>query len=237
MLITLPNAVEKAVTNMAIDAAMLTSIPEGIATFRHYGWLESAATFGYAQTYEAVRKFIGKDLVICRRLSGGGIVDHRNDWTYAITIHATVPCVQIPATKLYENVHRAILLALGSFDIKAYLSTCPKSCATPKIEVPLLSQCFISPSANDVLRPDGRKIAGAAMKRGRNGLLIQGSIDRGSLPDKFDYTTFQAQLIDQLSKTLNLPNTIFNDIKSASFIQHLEEEKNRFSSEKWNRQR
>ena len=28
---------------MAIDAAMLKNIPEGTATSRHYGWLESAA--------------------------------------------------------------------------------------------------------------------------------------------------------------------------------------------------
>ena len=36
---------------MTIDTAMLKSILEGIPTFMHYGWLESAATFGYAQTY------------------------------------------------------------------------------------------------------------------------------------------------------------------------------------------
>lgn len=125
----------------------------------------------HAQTYEAVRKFIGKDLVICRRLSRG-IVDHRNDWTYAITLDATVYCAQVPTTKLYENIHRAILLALGSFDIKVYLSPCPRPRATPKIGAPLLSQCFISASKNDALCPYGRKVALAAMKRARNGLLI-----------------------------------------------------------------
>ena len=51
MLITLPYAVEKVVKNIAIDAAILKRTLEGIPTSMHYGWLESAATFGYAQTY------------------------------------------------------------------------------------------------------------------------------------------------------------------------------------------
>ena len=55
MLITQPNAVEKAVISMAIDALLLESVPKGTATSRHYGWLESAATFGYAQSYKGFR--------------------------------------------------------------------------------------------------------------------------------------------------------------------------------------
>ena len=54
MLIALPNAYGDAATNMAIDAAILEGLPKGLAVFRHYGWLEPAVTFGYAQSYESV---------------------------------------------------------------------------------------------------------------------------------------------------------------------------------------
>lgn len=237
MLITLPNAVEKAVINMAIDALLLESVPKGTATFRHYGWLESAATFGYAQSFKEVRNVKGKDIILCRRLSGGGIVDHRNDWTYSLSMHTSLPCAQLPATKIYEHVHLAITLALKSLAVSAYLSPCPKTCSSLKIAPELSSECFVSPTANDVLRSDGRKIAGAAMKRGLSGILIQGSMDREALPDKFDYSTYQREFISQLTKVFNLPNRSQNNKCSIFSRQRLEEEKKRFASDKWNRMR
>ena len=54
MFIALPNAFGDAVTNMAIDAALLANMPVGFAAFRHYGWQEPAATFGYTQQYHRV---------------------------------------------------------------------------------------------------------------------------------------------------------------------------------------
>ena len=54
MFIALPNAFGDAATNMAIDAALLADMPVGLAAFRHYGWQEPAATFGYTQQYHKV---------------------------------------------------------------------------------------------------------------------------------------------------------------------------------------
>lgn len=280
MLIALPNAFGDAVTNMAIDAALLESLPESLAVFRHYGWTEPAATFGYAQAYASVASelasghqpvepaqayseqisdsdaartykghFTSSHATLVRRLTGGGIVDHRNDWTYALIIHASLPSAQTPATELYERVHRAIAQALTALQIETRLAPCPKTCTTvDPISSKILqssksdgghhaSQCFVTPAANDVLRPDGRKIAGAAMKRNRNGLLIQGSIDRGALQEDFDFVTFQAQLLGAISTELDLPTGTLDDIRPLFQSERIEKERQRFAGAEWNRRR
>lgn len=238
MLISLPNAFGDTATNMAIDSALLESIPEGLAAFRHYGWLEPAATFGYSQTYTEVANTTGNDLALCRRLTGGGIVDHRNDWTYALVLHSSLPCATTPATALYQQIHTAIRATLNAFQIDSHLAPCPRKCsetANTRSDAP--SQCFVTPAANDVLRADGQKIAGAAMKRNRHGLLIQGSLDRGALPETFNYATFQQQLIEQLATELGLPTGQLEDIRPLFNSERIQREKERFTSEAWNLRR
>lgn len=108
MLIQLPNAFGNAATNMAIDSALLSALPQGIALFRHYGWSEPAITFGYTQHFQAVQRTAPPGLALCRRTTGGGIVDHRNDWTYALIIQNALPAAKLPATEFYEKLHRCI---------------------------------------------------------------------------------------------------------------------------------
>ncbi|MFP4069868.1 MAG: lipoyl protein ligase domain-containing protein, partial [Opitutales bacterium] len=81
MFATLPNAYGDAATNMAVDAALLQSLPEGVAVLRHYGWIEPSLSFGYAQPYAQVAAAAPPGVRLVRRLTGGGLVDHRNDWT------------------------------------------------------------------------------------------------------------------------------------------------------------
>lgn len=252
MLIALPNAYGDAATNMAIDAAILEGLPKGLAVFRHYGWLEPAVTFGYGQSYESVAAITSAGLsstasadfavplTLCRRLTGGGIVDHRDDWTYALILHPSLACAKTPATELYEHIHRAIGRALESLDIETQLAPCPKTCNSemtrPRIPKDA-SQCFVTPAANDVLRSDGRKIAGAAMKRNRHGLLIQGSLDRAALPQDFDCVYFQRELLEQLASALSIPNGSLEDIRPLFNSERIEREKQRFESREWNHRR
>lgn len=258
MLIALPNAFGDAATNMAIDAALLESLPTDLAVFRHYGWTEPAATFGYAQAYASVVSEFAScsHATLIRRLTGGGIVDHRNDWTYALILHAALPAASIPATALYERLHRAIARTLDGLGLETRLAPCPKLCDNPhppraldalrakpgasRIPHPAsripdpASQCFVTPAAHDVLRADGRKIAGAAMKRSRDGLLIQGSLDRGALPENFDFVTFQAQLIEALATALELPTGTVEDFRPLFQGERIQQEKQRFASDEWN---
>ncbi|MFT5622170.1 MAG: lipoate-protein ligase A [Bacteroidia bacterium] len=232
-LIILPNAFGDAVTNMAIDASLLYTLPSGIAAFRHYGWTEPAITFGYTQHIAEVRATFTEDLRLCRRLTGGGIVDHRNDWTYALVLQTDLPAAHAPATELYATIHSCMQLALQAQSVPAELAPCPRQCdkTPPALDTP--DQCFLQPTANDVTRPDGTKIAGAAMKRAREGLLVQGSIDRGALPDEFDYHTFAEAFQQALASQLAIPIGTTEDLRTLFSSPRIQQERERFESEAW----
>ncbi|HKK19773.1 MAG TPA: hypothetical protein VJ952_13920, partial [Opitutales bacterium] len=204
MFVILPNAFGDAATNMAIDAALLETLPPGMVAFRHYGWTEPSMTFGYSQGHRDVADRAPKDVTLCRRMTGGGIVDHRNDWTYALVIDRKAPPAGISSTDLYAGVHLALAEALTAQSVETQLAPCPRKCgeATAKADGP--DQCFMQPVMNDVLDQAGRKIAGAAMKRTRKGLLLQGSVDRGALPAPIDFNAFLEGFIDGLGKSLQI---------------------------------
>lgn len=235
-LIVLPNSSHTAATNMAIDAVLLGSIPEGSALFRHYEWSEPAITFGYPQRIREVRTVVPETICLCRRLTGGGIVDHRNDWTYALALHPRLSAAQIPATELYANIHRCIQQALDDQSVTTQLAPCPRACGqTPPAPPPGPSQCFVQPVANDVLHADGRKIAGAAMKRTRQGLLIQGSIDRSALPKRLSYEDFSNALLESLAELLTL--NLSKGGEPFPEKQNVRKECQRFESDAWTNRR
>ncbi|MFP4166991.1 MAG: lipoyl protein ligase domain-containing protein, partial [Opitutales bacterium] len=210
-LILAPNRRADAAANMGTDAALLASLPPESAVFRHYGWTEAALTFGYSQKYEAVHALAPTGVTLCRRLTGGGIVDHRNDWTYALALETGLPAARRRADTLYGEVHRKIRDALQNAGVDCGLAPCPRDCNTepaaaagnPKKTV-AADQCFLQAAHNDVVRPDGTKIAGAAMKRTRSGLLLQGSIAREALPPNFDFGNFRNAFAQSLAEILEL---------------------------------
>jgi len=90
---------------------------------------------------------------------------------------------------------------------------------------------------NDVLTPDGRKIAGAAMKRTKKGLLIQGSIDRAALLDALNYTLFQEKFIKSLTSSLALTPHQPDDLRPYFKSDTIEVEKEKFRSIEWTNRR
>ena len=247
MFIALPNAFGDAVTNMAIDAALLANMPVGYAAFRHYGWREPAYTFGYTQEHHKVVSVLDSSsapnelarasATLTRRMTGGGIVDHRNDWTYALILNSSVYAASIPATDLYAQIHHAISLSLDKIGIDSRLASYTDQCKETPVASDIPTRCFITPAANDVLSPDGQKIAGAAMKRSRQGLLIQGSLDRSSLPETLSFTSFQNHLVKRLASIFNLEVSELEDIRPLLESERIELEKQRFASDAWNRRR
>ena len=234
-LIVLPKSSHDAATNMAIDAVLLDSVPEKSVVFRHYGWTEPAITFGYTQRIKAVKTVVPKDIKLCRRLTGGGIVDHRNDWTYALLLHPQTKTAQLQATKLYAEVHRCIQQALADQSVKTQLAPCPRACGQSPEPPSEPSQCFVLPTANDVIDANSKKIAGAAMKRTRKGLLIQGSIDRSTLPETFDYEYFARALPDKFSGAFSLNLT--EGFKNLPNQQLTQQERKRFEDIYWTNKR
>ena len=246
MLVHLPNAFGYAAGNMALDAALLTALPSGWGAFRHYGWAGPTLTFGYAQRYRDVRSVAPEGVALCRRPTGGGIVDHRDDWTYALVLQADLAAARIPAPRFYGRLHWALCEALHEQAIPARLAD--QSAAHPPPEQAQRqdradsstrnpSQCFVHPAENDVVRPDGRKIAGAAMKRTRDGLLIQGSVDRASLAERFDYGTLAEAFVARIADTFAVTPGHPEDMRPLFPGDRIEQERRRFADPAWLKRR
>ena len=112
----LPGRTGGAAENMASDFLLLQRYPRaGAARYRHYGWRSPAFTFGYSQKISYVRDQLpaGETFDLCRRPTGGGLVDHRDDWTYALVIPRGHPLEEARATQSYRAIHEALA---GAFD-------------------------------------------------------------------------------------------------------------------------
>jgi len=158
--------------NMAWDEALLESMPRlGRPVLRFYEWLEPAASFGYFQKYEEVAQLTPLRPLV-RRPTGGGIVPHAADWTYSLAFPAHHEWYSTAAAESYRRVHSWLQAAFASLQVTTLLAP------QPKIAGP--GQCFVGHEQSDLLWR-GQKIAGAAQRRRRNGLLIQGSIQPPAL--------------------------------------------------------
>ena len=179
-----------AALNMAVDEALLAEAATPILRF--YRWRQPSLSFGYFGLYaEAARQSDQREIV--RRWTGGGIVPHGDDLTYSLIIPKEHPFLAKSSLEIYAAVHEAIRRALESNNIEAALV----NQATPRIS----EHCFANAVRADVVS-DGRKIAGAAHRRSRAGLLHQGSIQRHDLPDRFR-TDFAMTLCERYeTKTL-----------------------------------
>ena len=156
-----------AAENMAWDAALLEAAPRvGLPVLRFYGWTEPAATFGYFQHFAEIEQLTPLRPLI-RRPTGGGLVPHDRDWTYSLAFPPTDPWYALKAVESYRRVHEWVQCAFASCRVTTELS--------PGAVREAPGQCFIGAEQFDVLL-EAKKIAGAAQRRTRDGLLIQGSI-------------------------------------------------------------
>ncbi len=172
-----------AAMNMAIDEALLQTASR--PTLRFYRWARPALSFGYFGSFSDVADE-ESDRELVRRWTGGGIVLHGQDVTYSVILPHAASC-PAPPRVIYSQIHGAIRAALPRH-MDAALATH----AAPKIS----EACFGNAVEADVL-VDGRKIAGAAQRRTRAGLLHQGSIQHDALPPDFR-DTFAAALCASL---------------------------------------
>ena len=243
----LPVRTAGAAENMAVDFLLLQRYPEPTAArFRHYEWRRPAATFGYSQKIEFVRANLPCEasakqgpavpvtLDLCRRVTGGGIVDHRSDWTYALVIPRGHPLEEQPAPLSYRRIHEALaatLVALGQPaevkmecapvervdpDALSGKASCLPGDGPDKHRAGISQQrcpaapplgpgvCFQRAELYDVIHPTtGAKIAGAAQKRNKRGLLFQGSIEKSAV-GAIDWDAFHTHFATTLAATLEI---------------------------------
>jgi lipoate-protein ligase A len=183
--------------NMAMDEALLKTAAS--PTLRFYRWRSPALSFGYFGSYADVADQRG-DREIVRRWTGGGIVPHGDDLTYSVIIPVSHPFFARSSLAIYSDLHDAIREALTENGIEATLA----NSVSPKVS----ENCFANAVRADVIS-EGRKIAGAAHRRSRAGLLHQGSIQKAELPhrfiddfartlcDRFEHRTLAPELVDR----------------------------------------
>lgn len=201
--------------NMAIDEALLdySTLP----SIRFYGWRKPAVSFGYFADFSQIERDTPA-LEFVRRWTGGGSVPHGQDLTYSIIIPASERTASLGPPALYMAVHGAIRAALVPEGKEATFA----SIAVPKIS----GACFTNPVRNDLL-VDGRKIAGAAQRRTRRGILHQGSIQ---VPDLSHH--FRGRFVSFLSTSFQR-----KEIPSAVLMRAAQLAAEKYATEAWLRRR
>ena len=203
--------------NMAVDEALLREVRQPV--LRIYEWSVSAVSLGYFQpaALAADRPFI-------RRYTGGGLVDHAHDVTYTIVLPRAHPWMQLSMPDSYCLVHNGVQAALAGCGIASEL--------TPAAHAVESDACFAKPVKFDIVSATG-KLSGAAQRRTREGLLHQGSI---LLPDPARNAdlrrAFASAFAARLDLTLNP-----GDITSAESARAADLERDRYSTDAWNRAR
>lgn len=150
---------------MAVDEWLLETAV--VPVLRVYRWDGDWASVGYFGEMSRAREaFPGIRYV--RRWTGGGMVDHRADWTYTLVIPASEPLATARGAESYRRIHAALADALNGEALGISLSRGGGETGE--------ARCFSNPVSHDLVDAGGGKIAGAGQRRTRQGLLHQGSV-------------------------------------------------------------
>jgi lipoate-protein ligase A len=160
--------------NMAVDQAMLEQT--GRPMLRIYGWDRPTVTIGYAQNLGKLAGALPRWPVV-RRWTGGGVVFHKGDLTYTLIVPAGHPWAEVRPVESYRLIHQSLAEALCS----AGYEGCRLAGEEDVRDLPF---CFEAPALHDVIR-GAAKVAGAGQRRGRLGLLHQGSVQQVALDAGF----------------------------------------------------
>jgi len=212
LLVELGAPAHGAAVNMAVDEVLLLGAQRPI--LRVYAWARSAVTFGYFEHWEpVVAAFPGREWV--RRWTGGGIVPHGEDWTYSLIIPTSDPFARVGAGESYRVIHELLGEAMRGQGVQAGVT--PQ--AAPKVS----QACFENPAQYDLLAA-GQKIAGAAQRRSRFGMLHQGSVQGIALP-----TGFAERLAGTLAGTVTPRSLTSAELEAATRLADA-----KYATEAWN---
>jgi lipoate-protein ligase A len=159
--------------NMAFDEATLEhAATNKTATFRFFEWDRPAITIGYAidapgslDLDEAERRGVP----VVRRVTGGGMVLHGWDLTYAITFPRDAIVKDQGLIETYRTINRAFARGLQQFGVESGLLDDDARSGRPA------GACFARPTRYDLV-VDGKKLVGNAQRRRGRWLLNHGSM-------------------------------------------------------------
>ena len=149
---------------MAVDEWLLEKCARPL--LRIYSWNGNWGSVGYFGKLSQARECLpGLDWV--RRWTGGGTVDHSNDWTYSLIVPQGHVVAQLKGGESYRLIHEVLVRVLEAEVGAASLSSGKGNGDT---------MCFENAVEHDIEDAGGNKLAGAAQRRGKSGLLHQGSV-------------------------------------------------------------
>ncbi|WP_395716582.1 biotin/lipoate A/B protein ligase family protein [Prosthecobacter sp.] len=199
--------------NMAVDQAWLEI--SDVPVLRVYDWDAATVTIGYAQNLAKLGEAL-PGWPVMRRWTGGGVVLHEKDETYSVIVPGAHPWAETRPLDSYRLIHAALAEAL----VAAGFNGCRLAGPDDLIENPF---CFVAPALHDVVR--GKvKIAGAGQRRGKLGLLHQGSVQQVVVKSDF-WRGWAAVLAEEVMLVNELPPQI------AARAQELVEK--RYSLPQW----
>lgn len=170
---------QTASSNMLRDASLLEELdPKGLPILHLYEWDKPSITYGYFIEPEkllnlpAIQK---RGIDLARRPTGGGIVFHIWDFAFSFLMPSGHPAFSLNTLENYRFVNEAVL---GT--VKEEAEIIPESFQTASLNC--VHFCMARPTQYDVVY-QGRKIAGAAQRRRKQGYLHQGTISL-AMPDR-----------------------------------------------------
>jgi lipoyl(octanoyl) transferase len=179
--------------NMAVDQAWLEM--ETRPVLRVYGWKEPTVTLGYAQSLPKLAESLPGWPVV-RRWTGGGVVLHEKDFTYSVIVPAVCAWAQTSPLESYRAIHASLAEALVAVGFHGSRLAGPEDLIENAF-------CFVAPALHDVIL-GAVKISGAGQRRGKLGLLHQGSVQQVVLKPDF-WQKWAAQISRKVIEVHEMP--------------------------------
>ena len=160
--------------NMALDAALARSGLCDLPTLRVFRWRPFCISLGYHQDAQDIQlqKCAGAGLDVVRRPTAGRAILHAEELTYSVAVPATHAWYQMLPLDFYRRISEALAAGLRLLGAEIAFAPGEKLYHEGK---PLRLACFAS-SARHELVARGKKVAGSAQRRFREGVLQHGSI-------------------------------------------------------------
>ena len=167
----LPDRRASGAWQMAADDWMLSRAESGDCLFRVYEFEEPTVSLGYFQSWERLKSVPSlARLPWVRRQTGGDLLVHDNEITYAIA----APIETLGVVRDFPcRVHRAVSEWLKTLGIETQCQ--PEAGKISREGAPAGMLCFLHPAAGDVLF-QGCKVMGSAQRK-RHGAVLHHRAD------------------------------------------------------------
>ena len=164
-----------AIENMRIDKELLGSFDQ--PTLHFYEWQKQSATYGHfvkPGDFLKLDEVEKRDIDLAQRPTGGGIVFHIWDFAFSVLVPEHSPLFSQNTLENYAFVNQAVLNAVSEFlEVHGSLELIKED--FKPLDASCTRFCMAQPTKYDVVL-HGRKIAGSAQRKTKQGFLHQGTI-------------------------------------------------------------